>query len=403
MNRSLLFVASIVAITACDSGETASPDGGTRMDASASDGGGGTDAAGLDAMPEDAEPMDAAIDAGADAGVCTEIAPRPVSVIDGAAGPKLASDGSGYGIVWADPRDNAGAGMDDEIYFVRMDANGARIGEDVRVTNAGGNVAGIGFDWNGSAYGLAFNDTRTAIGLYYTELDATGAKAFDEIRIGDLSAPPAVASGATFGVAWVSGSNVVLTRQLGSSVGQTSTIAMGLNPAIARGAGGWGVAFHDADRVRFARVDDSGVVGTVMPVSDGTGIRADITAGPDGFGVAWVTSLSDRDVRFARLDANGARIGAEIPLTADALDQGLPVVAAGYGGYAVAWTTADDELIAVFVTDTGFVSDPTPISNSALHMAFRPLDLIFDGERFVIVWTDTRNGANQTFLATYCP
>jgi hypothetical protein len=268
---------------------------------------------------------------------------------------------------------------------------------------APGNLAGIAIAPVGTGYGVAFNETRQPAQLLATRLDVDGQELFDEVPIGPLGTPPGIAaSGDAVGLTWAD-TQVRFARLTGDGgSGEPVTVADGNNPSIAPfGSDGWAVAYH-SDRVYLALLDAEGGAANVrIPVSDGPGIRADLDAGPGGLGVAWSTGEPDHDVMFVAFDATGARKWDEVPLTTGDLVEGLPVVAVGFG-YAVAWTTADGELVVMGVDGTGASSIPTTLSTTAFHEAFRPLDIAFNGESFAVVWLDTRDGEPRPYFATYC-
>jgi hypothetical protein len=110
--------------------------------------------------------------------------------------------GDGYGVAWNDTRHG-----DWEVFFARIDAAGVKIGSDVLITNDDA------FDswyptvaWSGSEYGLVWQDNRSGENeVYFARLDATGARIGPETRItdvGDSRDPQIVWDGYQFGVAW---------------------------------------------------------------------------------------------------------------------------------------------------------------------------------------------------------
>ena len=70
--------------------------------------------------------------------------------------------GSEHGVAWHDNRD----GVDSEIYFARISADGVKVGSDVRITSAGySSVPSL--VWSGSEYGVAWQDDRNGDGEIY--------------------------------------------------------------------------------------------------------------------------------------------------------------------------------------------------------------------------------------------
>jgi hypothetical protein len=369
----------VVACLGCGSGT----EEGARADAAAGDPDGSPDAA----------------------PACVPISPRAISTGLATAPPRIAAHEGGYGVVWGDPRDEGDAKSDDELYFGALDAAGERVGPDVRLTTAPGNLAGIAIARVGTGYAVAFNETREPAQLLATRLDADGQKLFDEVPLGPLGTPPGIAvSGDAVGVTWADADAVRFARLSDDGVvGEPVTVTSGNNPSIApSGEDGWTVAYH-SDRVYVSLLDAEGGGGDIaLPVSDGPGLRAALTIGTGLFGVAWSTGAPDHDVMFAIFEATGARLVDEVQLTTGELVEGLPVTAKG-GGFVVGWTTADEELVVMGIDGTGASSIPTILSTTAFHEAFRPLDIAFNGDSFAVVWLDTRDGEPRPYFATYCP
>jgi predicted RecA/RadA family phage recombinase len=116
--------------------------------------------------------------------------------------PSLVWTGSEYGVAWYDGRDG-----DTEIYFTRISAAGAKLGSDVRITNAAGDSGDPGLVWIGSEYGVAWMDNRDGSReIYFARISAAGAKLGSDVRItnaaGDSWSHSLVWSGGEYGVAW---------------------------------------------------------------------------------------------------------------------------------------------------------------------------------------------------------
>jgi hypothetical protein len=85
--------------------------------------------------------------------------------------PSIAWSGSSYGIAWESDRTGTL-----QVYFARSDASGAAIGIDPPVLSSGGRALGASVAWNGSEFGVAYEDNRTGTTLIYLQLlQATGA------------------------------------------------------------------------------------------------------------------------------------------------------------------------------------------------------------------------------------
>src|SRR5215471_4933133 len=137
--------AALCAAPACggsgdaDTGAAPGADGSDAKVEASSPGADAASEAGMDAASDSG--TEAAVgDGAADAAACVPpIAPKVISDTVASSGPRLAFNGSGFGVIWADPRDRADGGADgadggadDELYFARLDERGVRIGNDVR-------------------------------------------------------------------------------------------------------------------------------------------------------------------------------------------------------------------------------------------------------------------------------
>src|SRR5206468_5109528 len=107
-----------------------------------------------------------------------------------------------YGVVWQDDRDG-----NNEIYFARLNSSGAKIGPDVRVTNAPGSSRTPAVVWTGWEYGVVWYDDRDGnTEIYFARLDGSGVKISPDVRVtndpASSSFPAVVWTGSEYGVAW---------------------------------------------------------------------------------------------------------------------------------------------------------------------------------------------------------
>ncbi len=94
--------------------------------------------------------------------------------------PSIAWSGLEYGICWEDNKDG-----NPEIYFARVDINGAIIDSPLRVTNsAASSEVCPTIIWNGSEYAITwFDDTPLARKIYFVRINAAGSKIGSEIAV----------------------------------------------------------------------------------------------------------------------------------------------------------------------------------------------------------------------------
>lgn len=161
----------------------------------------------------------------------------------------LAWTGSGFGVVWDDVRNGAR-----EIYFARLDADGHKIGVDVRITNAPGQSTIPQLAWSGSEFGLLWSDERDGNPeLYFARLGPTGLKIGGDLRLtsdpSGLSGFGLVWAGSKWGVTWAdarSGSYAVYVALISAGGARLSpdltAIPVAEMPSIAWSGSEFGIA-----------------------------------------------------------------------------------------------------------------------------------------------------------------
>jgi hypothetical protein len=116
--------------------------------------------------------------------------------------PSLVWTGTEFVVAWQDERDG-----NKEIYLVRLNALGVKLGTDIRVTNNTENSERPSFAWTGTELALAWQDERDGNKeIYCARFAATGVKQGTDIRItndGQTSERPSlVSTGSELGIAW---------------------------------------------------------------------------------------------------------------------------------------------------------------------------------------------------------
>lgn len=136
-------------------------------------------------------------------------APGPAApvVLSSSAGaslrPSVVWTGTEFGVAWDDVK-----GSNRDIYFRRVSAIGATIGQTVRVTSETALQEQPSLVWDGTQYALAWTDERHGNReIYVRRLDAAGATLGSEVRVtnatGTSEAPSLVAyAPEDFGIAW---------------------------------------------------------------------------------------------------------------------------------------------------------------------------------------------------------
>jgi len=228
--------------------------------------------------------------------------------------PFLLWNGTEFGVVWLDNRDDQ---YDHEVYFARFTAAGVRLGGEVRVTTAAYLPATPRLAWNGAGYGLSWGDYRGGGGqrVYFTRLNYAGAKLVPEQQISDANSsvdgPSLVWTGSEYGVAWEDDRN-----------------GNGLDIYFNR-LDSTGARFEQDLRVT---IPDS--FSSVAPSLAWTGAE---------YGLAWADGRDlQSDIYFCSLTAQGQKIGQEVRGTQTAGLSGSPSMAWNGSDFAVGFKDQGD-------------------------------------------------------------
>ena len=293
--------------------------------------------------------------------------------------PDIVWNGTEFGITWVDNRNN----LFPDLYFVLLDADGevlprvdpdapnGEIAEELRVTPESTNAGGPSLVWNGSGWAAAFSDARNRTPLeendeiYFSRISGEGESLDPEnIRIttDPLDFPardftPSLAwNGNEYAIVWFGlnrqgGSGVYFTRvsRDGVAIGEPRLIAATAGwpkPSLVWAGDSYGVAWSGQDDnenrdIYFARLDPEGVrIGPEVRVSqvlEGSFEPSLVWTGSD-FGVTWY-DLRDgnREVYYARLSAEGARITPNVRATEDPRRSTAPKIAWNGDEHAIIW------------------------------------------------------------------
>lgn len=117
------------------------------------------------------------------------------------------------------------------------------------------------------------------------------------------------------------------------------------------------------------------------------------------FLVVWQHNLSstDIDVRGQLLDANGALVGGELPISIPSSRQRTPAVTAGIGGFLVSWSDDRDGPFEIYsgrvavdgtlLDGNGFRTDNPAGTDTSDYEATVP-DVAWNGSKFLVVWQE---------------
>lgn len=115
--------------------------------------------------------------------------------------PSLVWTGSEYSVVWRDFRDGGSA-----IYFARFTDEGVRIGDDLRVNGDTSFAQSPSLAWTGVEYGVAWPDSRGGGAIYLARVSAEGVKVGGDYRLTESTTNPSLIwAGTEFGLASIGG------------------------------------------------------------------------------------------------------------------------------------------------------------------------------------------------------
>jgi len=349
--------------------------------------------------------------------------------INPALSPSLSWTGFEFGLVWSDRRH-----AKQEVYFTRLDLSGNQIGGELRVTVT---IDGSGFDtirspkiaWTGTEYGLVWGRPLNGdFAIYFARLDATGAKIGDDVIVSssvDTGHPSALVwTGSGYALAWVDrrdGTNDIYFARLdpsGSLLGSEVRVTFNAAPSfptLVWTGSEYGVAWRGIQNgnvnIYFIRLDIDGlpidpeeqlITNGAVSISD----RPDLVWTGTEYGVVWHDNRNgNAEVYFARLDELGNMIGTDVrvtnasPLFADSFQ---PQIAWTGSEYAVTWADerhGDSEVYFTRISELGQVlSTDLRVTNAA--RASDGSTLVWTGSQFASAWRDVRNGTSSQIYFT---
>ena len=332
--------------------------------------------------------------------------------------PALVWTGELWGLVWSDSRDG-----NQEIYFARLDQNGQRVGNDVRLTYDAAFSAVPVVVWTGQQFGIAWYDGRDGdTSVYFNRIDAAGNILGVDQRVtgGSVahfgSRPGLVWAGTEYGLVWMDnrgGEDVYFTRidEFGSKLGpdvQVSTHPLFDEfPVLAWNGVQYAVAWVAGyDNFFFAVLDADGtkVKQSVRPVTCQvlfSGIQQGPTLLWTGAEFASACPSLFYGVELIRFDRTGEWLGTTtVPITTTST---IP-----FQHLAFDWTGTEFAAGAEIQGSTGVVVVRFDSRGSRLgETLVVPPDgtprrypwLVWQGHSHGISWRDERDGNGEVYFS----
>jgi len=325
----------------------------------------------------------------------------------------LAWTGSEFGIAW------------DGIYFTCVNADGIEIREEVILTDTG--CYGVppnyyciyshkpSLVWTGSEFSIVYkrNRNRYETDIYFMRVSAQGIRVGDEIRVtyfdnrnNDMH-PVLTWTGSIYGVAWDAYFNSdyhIYFKTLSSSgveisedVNLSSSATFRVSPRIAWTGSEFAVAWVDDD-IYFTRVGIDGVeVDGETRLTDGHtvfSISDPVWTGSE-FGITW-NHGPDRinsDIYFARISTDGINVSGDIRLTEAESASLTPALAWSGSEYGVAWDDTRSysccayfDLFFTRLTPSCEKIDEDIALGGGAWGERIPIDIAWTGSEFGVVW-----------------
>jgi len=293
-------------------------------------------------------------------------------------GPSLVWTDTEYGMAWSDES----TGAHSELYFVRFDRDGAKIGDYARLTDHSDLVGGTGFTslvWTGSEFGIAFEDSRASpMDLYFIRLNPDGTPVASET---------AVVSGS-----YVEDYSCVLVWT-GTQYGLAYTVSI-----------------SGRQDIFFVRIDPSGVrIGEITTVDSfrsglGTGEKVGLAWQGSGFALVWTKNMDigPSEIYFRRLDAAGTPLTPEVLVTSSSnLIYSVNLVWNG-SEYGFTWDEASGpsaRVTAHFVRldqNGGVLGSEIELSSS--QRIGEKVAVVWTGHEYIFAWSDDHDGDWQIYL-----
>jgi hypothetical protein len=287
--------------------------------------------------------------------------------------PDIVWTGSEYGLVWTDSQLG-----NPQIYFARLDASGAMIGGDLRLSQGAARADSPRIAWNGTEFAVAWEDERDLNAeIYFARVDAAGNKIGNDTRVSvddSQSADPRIAwNGNDWGIIWPD-------RRSG----------LQLQLYFAR-MSALGVEIGDDVRVTLTGED------AARPSIQWTGSE---------YAVSWMDSREgENEVYLALLDQSGANLSGDLRITAEAGASAFPEVAWTGSHLGFAWRDNRDGNLEVFFARTspagakiGQDLQITDVPGDDIRLSLAWMDGAFG-----VVWHDTRDLRQQIYFAPLGP
>ncbi len=333
--------------------------------------------------------------------------------------PAIASDGTGYLVVWADRRADTS-----DIYATRVTADGRVLDPSgIAVSTAAGFQGSPAVTFDGTNYFVVWSDSRGGNGdifgarvtRYGVVLDTSGLALV--VDVAEQAAPAVVYDGANILIVWedtrsdpfgdIYGARITSEGAMLDSSGFAISGATNWqgSPAVALGDTNVLVVWHDARTSSFtdvygARVTSAGEVldpaGIGIFTVDNYQWFPRVAFDGTNYLVVWQDEHGHGLIYGGRVGSDGSVLDPQGFPVGAAEDMASPAVAFDGTHSVVVWNDvrtgpADMNVYGTRISGDGIILDPQSIAVSTAATSQERPSLAFDGAEFLAVWDETRD------------
>jgi hypothetical protein len=316
-----------------------------------------------------------------------------------------------------------------DIFFVRLNKDGEKISEDIKVTDYVGENSLPSIAWTGSEYGIVWRDSRgegPSLSVYFTRLDGRGTKIHEEFEVSDFQVNPTfIWSGSEFALSGLGYFNEDFRiffqrldskgKKIGELVEITNEVSQNKAPSFIWTGNGYTITWGDRRRggynVFFVGIDSHGkrlqsqdiaVTATEAPSSS----LSHVWTGKE-HGIVWQDMRTGNyEIYFARMDKNGKKLTKDIRITRSKGPSLSPFIVWGEDEYGISWVEKNTNELLYFVclNKKGQI-----ISNSVIVTSKNNLGVdsrtVWNGNAYGIVYNEKLSKGHEVlyFSQIVCP
>lgn len=319
----------------------------------------------------------------------------------------LASNGSGYLVVWQDTRD----GRNDDIFGARVDSAGMVMDTtSIRINAAAGVQQNPTVAYIGTGYVVAWETVVSAGNSNIVAAFVSNAGTVTQLgtvaaTTANETLPSLAARGSSALLVWQNGADVRGSIVTASAAGASFAVAAGANiekePAVSSNpTGDYLVAYSETvatgnDDIRGVMVTSIGTPGTAFNIDTATGVQTTPATEFDGTNHVVVWNAKS-DIAAARVGPTGTLVDVTpVVINANAFAQQFPDVSCTSATCLITWQDARNaasirDVYGAVVTSALAITTNDIALAAQTHSQLSPA-VATNGTQFYLTWTDNRD------------